>query len=147
MGKDYVHILRLIHISMGWSRKEEPITSWDWSKKTEEYRWYSCIYRWTFSDLDSHCLEKNSLLLIRWKSIMYKCHHFNSEWKQRNIHYHETENNFCWHPCHFVLKYGEILGTLSTLTCFFPQLLCGQGCCNFSVQIKSVESHKRRSGP
>lgn len=39
------------------------------------------------------------------------------------------------------------LGTLSPPTSFFPRLLCGQGCCNFSVQIKSVESHKRRSGP
>lgn len=48
---------------------------------------------------------------------------------------------------HFVLKYSKIWGTLATPTSFFPWLLCGQCCYNFSVQIKSVESHKKRSGP
>lgn len=48
---------------------------------------------------------------------------------------------------HFVLKCSRTRGTLSTPASFFPWLLCGQCCCNFSVQIKSVESHKKRSGP
>lgn len=45
---------------------------------------------------------------------------------------------------HFCFKAQGILGT------HLPQpasLLSGQGCCNFSVQMKSIESHRKRRGP